>query len=279
MKLKEFLKIQSLDLPADLKLDLGYLISETLDIDSLELSRGSKELTQTQIEDLSAKIAELKDEVPLAYILKSQFFMGLKFYVDQRVLIPRPETEFLVDLCLRGIENEDEITVFDAGAGSGCIGASILALRSKTRCTFLEKSKDAIEVLKINLEKFKIDSSRYQIFESFVDFDNSSNSVFKRIDRFISNPPYIAKDDKALDLNVLVHEPSMALFAEDEGLAYLKAWSIRALSDLRNEESFAIFEFGYGQQNALQSFGNLQTMKFEILLDQYDVPRFWKIQK
>jgi release factor glutamine methyltransferase len=285
VKLKEFLKTQTQSVNPNLKLELEYLIRETLNITRLEFHDGQIQLTDENKNILIQGIKELKEEVPLAYILKSQDFMGLNFYVDSRVLIPRPETEYLVDLCLKTLKSlvcnsygkVEELNILDSGAGSGCIGISILVFNPNAKCIFIEKSEDAIEVLKINLIKHNINSSRYQIFKSFEEFERNNKDFKNSLDLFISNPPYIASHDQQVESSVLKYEPSIALFAEDEGLYYLKNWSLKAIEYLKSGTGFALFEFGQGQENILQSYGNLMTMKTEIIEDQYQKPRFWKI--
>lgn len=302
MTLKEFIKTHAQDInlnsEAGQKLELEYLIRETLNLSRIEFHQGHIELTDAIKKILIQGIKDLKAGIPLAYILKSQNFLGLNFYVDHRVLIPRPETEYLVDLCLKifkasdlktlgsqtdkpeDIEKkEEEFRLLDAGAGSGCIGISFLVFKAQSKCVFIEKSEKAIEVLKMNLAKHDIHSSRYQIFQSFDDYEKTNQDFKNTLDLFISNPPYIASSDPSVESSVLENEPSMALFAEDNGLYYLKTWSLKALEYLKIDTGFAIFEFGYGQENILQSYGNLMTMKSEIIEDQYQKPRFWKIYK
>ncbi len=276
MRLKEFLKSKLSFVDSELKLDLEFLILETLKISKLNLHSLPTSLTEEQIQTLEVRIKELEKGVPLAYILNSQEFMGLNFFVDSRVLIPRPETEYMVDLCLK-MSTSKMMKILDAGAGSGCIGISFLVLKPDSTCIFIEKSKLAIEVLNLNLKNHRIDPRRYMIFENFEDYENYNSDFEQKLDIFISNPPYIGEDDLTVENSVLMYEPSMALFAEEQGLSFLKNWSNKALKYLKVTNSFGIFEFGHDQQNALQSYANLMTIKSEIIKDQYEKPRFWKI--
>lgn len=278
MDLKVFYQKEISDLDKDLKSDFEHLILETLQINKLDLHSGQIELSDTDIYLLRARIKDLKNNVPLAYILESQNFMGLDFYVDERVLIPRSETEYLVDYCLKQTDLET-LNVFDAGAGSGCIGVSYLVLRPKSFCTFMEKSDKAIEVLKKNLEIHNISKDRFQIVKDFEEFERLTPKKNQSLDLFISNPPYIAKTDERVESSVLKHEPSMALFADDEGFLYLKSWALKALSYLSEKGQFAIFEFGLGQESELQSFAEAHQLQSEIIKDQYGSDRFWKVIK
>lgn len=278
MNLKEFIKIQKVDLSDDLSQDFDFLILESLNITKLDIHTGQYELSFEQHNKLQKDLEKLKSGEPLAYILNSQTFLNHNFYVDHRVLIPRSETEFLVDYVLKQ-SNSDSIKVLDAGAGSGCIGISYLLERKNSDCVFIEKSDLAIEVLQKNLDFHNIEKKRYSIFHTFEDYEKSVFYKPENLDLFISNPPYIAVDDQRIDSSVIRYEPSLALYAEDDGLFYLKTWSVKALKYLKPKTGFAIFEFGLGQENFLQSYANMYKMNSEIIPDQYDVPRFWKIIK
>jgi release factor glutamine methyltransferase len=278
MSLKEFIKNQKAILNKELQQDFEFLILESLNISKLELHTGQYELSSDQHEKLIQDLNKLIIGEPLAYILNSQNFLNYSFYVDHRVLIPRPETEFMVDYVLRNTSVEHQ-KILDAGAGSGCIGISYLLQRQSATCVFIEKSELAIEVLKKNLELHNIQKNRYSIFQSFDEYEKSHLCKLGSLDLFLSNPPYIANDDPRIGSSVLKHEPSLALYAEDEGLFYLKSWSEKALKYLNPNHGVAIFEFGLGQENFLQSYANMYKMNSVIIEDQYSVPRFWKIVK
>ncbi len=277
MNLKSFFLDERKALSEDLRKDFEHLILEKLNVNRLDLQSQTKTIDETQLKIINQDLIELKKGKPLAYILKSQFFLGYDFYVDHRVLIPRSETEFMMDYCLKHTDDNFKI-VFDAGAGSGCLGISYLLKRKNSKCVFMENSKEAIEVIKINLEKFNIPKDRYIIAENFKDFE--SNPFYKdhsKIDLFVSNPPYISEDDLEVQSSVLNFEPHSALFCKDQGLDYLKKWSLQAIKYLNPKIGFGIFEFGQNQEIILQTFGNQHKMNSSILLDQYERPRFWKI--
>ncbi len=275
MTLKSFFSTQIIKINSDLKQDLVHLILETLSVDRADLYSETYLLENQQILQLTKSIEALQNGKPLSYILKSQDFMGFKFMVDERVLIPRSETEYLVDMVLGLCKNED-LVLFDAGAGSGCIGISFLIHRKKSYCIFMEKSLEAIEVLKSNLSLNSISSDRFKIVKSFNEFENLFSGGEKFLDLFISNPPYIRVQDPRLDESVKKYEPEIALFAEDSGLYFLKKWSEKSKIYLK-ENGFAIFEFGQGQEEELKIFSNHKSFEFSIINDQYGCPRFWKL--
>lgn len=305
MNLKYFYNFERQNLSDDLKKDFEFLVLEKLKINRIDLNSEDLKIDTVEVENLKSDLEDLKSGKPLAYILKSQFFLGYEFYIDDRVLIPRSETEYLVDLVLNKINRNNKLidsnidqesherkvkqrpissletqngVMLDAGAGSGCIGISILLKTSNLKCIFVENSKSAIEVIKINLEKFRIGSDRYVIIE---DIGQINQALVKlnssELDLFISNPPYIANNDPEVQPSVLDYEPHSALFCDDEGLHYLKQWSLLAMEFLNKDTGLAIFEFGQGQENFLQSYAIQNKMKSQILNDQYGRPRFWKI--
>lgn len=265
------------DLGEEMISDLEFLFTETLGVSKLDLQVNEDQISKSDIELMTEKLKKFKKGIPLSYIINSQDFYGYKFFVDKRVLIPRPETECLIDYCLKTTDSEF-LKVLDAGAGSGCLGITYLLERKKSFCTFVENSEEAIEVLKINLAKFNIDRDRYQILRSFDELESVSDTNSRNLDLFISNPPYIKVGDERVSENVLSHEPHRALFAEDNGLKYLKIWSKIALNLLKNSRAFAIFEFGLEQDLELKSYALETNLSFEIIKDQYGENRFFKIR-
>ena len=152
---------------------------------------------------------ELKNNIPIQYVLKEAWFYNLKFYVNQHVLIPRPETEELVDVILK--ENKDALSFLDIGTGSGCIPIAIKNTNNKSNVYACDISADALLVAKKNsgLNKTPV---------TFIELDILNNKeVEERItstfDVIISNPPYIKFDEKnLLSDHVINNEPHLALF-------------------------------------------------------------------
>jgi len=152
---------------------------------------------------------ELKNNTPIQYVLKEAWFYNLKFYVNQHVLIPRPETEELVDVILK--ENKEALSFLDIGTGSGCIPIAIKNTNNKSNVYACDISADALLVAKKNsgLNKTPV---------TFIELDILNNKeVEERItstfDVIISNPPYIKFDEKnLLSDHVINNEPHLALF-------------------------------------------------------------------
>jgi release factor glutamine methyltransferase len=153
---------------------------------------------------------------PIAYILEEKEFWSKKFYVNKDTLIPRPETEMLVDKILK-IYHEKQISILDIGTGSGCIVISLLSSLKTSNGIGIDISKNAILTAKKNALKYKL-SGRLKFF------NNSINNIFsKKFDLIVSNPPYVdSKDIKNLSDDIKRFEPRIALDGGNDGLDLIK---------------------------------------------------------
>lgn len=157
-------------------------------------------------------ISSLKSGKPIQYILGEAYFYGLKFKVNQAVLIPRPETEELVEWILDEIDNSLEINILDIGTGSGCIAIALKRNQPLANVYALDIAIDTIATAKENALL-----NNAEIFFITDDILNPKTSFDKKIDIIVSNPPYIKEDEKqAMHQNVLANEPHRALFVTNE---------------------------------------------------------------
>ena len=166
-------------------------------------------------------INELKENKPIQYILGEAEFYGLKFKVNKHTLIPRPETEELVDWILK----EDFNSVLDIGTGSGCIAIS-LAKHSTAQIAAIDNCEKALEVAEENAKLNKVNIK-------FCTQDILQSTSFLNLDLIVSNPPYILESEKQnMKANVLQYEPHLALFTPDKDplLFYKKIGSLAAKS-------------------------------------------------
>ena len=198
-----------------------------------------------------------KNGVPLDYILKKSFFYGNEFLVDKRVLIPRPETELLVDY-INNLKFLDDIKILDAGTGSGCIGISIAIDNPNIEVYGLDYSAKSIEVANANKNYFELNNF------SLIHSDWLSSIKDRSIDIVVSNPPYIDSEDK--HLRDLIHEPISALVASEGGLGDFKVISYQASLKLK-KGGMLIFEHGYQQASYVSNimrengFNNIESFK------------------
>ena len=179
-----------------------------------------------------------KNREPIAYILKKKEFWKLDFYVDQSVLIPRPETEIIVEEVLKFYNYNSSKNFLDIGTGTGCIAISILKERPKCKATAIDISKKAINVAKFNAKMHHLQNKI-----KFVNIDIDKFSCNK-YDFIISNPPYINIIDlKRLDLGIKLYEPIIALEAGIDGLSEIRK-IIRKVETLLKNNGKLIFEIG-----------------------------------
>ena len=213
-----------------------------------------------------AVIARRATHYPLQYITHTQEFMGLDFYVDERVLIPRQDTEVLVETTLEFLK--DGMTVLDMCTGSGCILISLAANRRLASGLGVDLSEGALEVAQKNarvngLSQLQwIQSSLFEAFEN--DLDKSDKL---QVDVIVSNPPYIESEDiPTLMPEVRVHEPMMALDGFEDGLYFYREITANAPAYLKNK-GYLLFEIGYNQGEAvadlmrMTGFVNVQIKK------------------
>ncbi|WP_417904911.1 peptide chain release factor N(5)-glutamine methyltransferase [Candidatus Tisiphia endosymbiont of Micropterix aruncella] len=152
---------------------------------------------------------------PIAYIIGYKEFYGYQFIIDNKVLIPRQDTEVLVDAILSDIKTNAELAILELGTGSGCIALSLLLEMQNSNVTATDISNEAIAIARQNAIKHKV-SDRFKIINSNW-FENLEKQKF---DIIVSNPPYISFDDTVyMSPETLKYEPHLALFAEDNGLA------------------------------------------------------------
>lgn len=200
-------------------------------------------ISDTDLAALTSVAQRLKNNEPPQYIVGWAEFCDLKLAVDERVLIPRPETEELVQMILA--ENEqDRRTVLDIGTGSGAIALALAEKRKEWEITASDVSEKALELAQLN-------AKRHQISLNFILSDVFEN-IQEQYDIIVSNPPYIAFDETyEMDQSVIRFEPDSALFAENQGLAIYQNIAEAAHQFLRPQGKIYL-EIGYKQGPAVK---------------------------
>ena len=167
-------------------LDSEILLSESINKDKKHIILNSKEiLNSKQLESFNSFIERRKKGEPIAYLIKKKEFWKNEFYVNKDVLIPRPDTELIIEQVLKIYPNKSQLQVLDIGIGSGCILLSILKERPNFYGTGIDISKKSINVSKFNAKQLNL-TNRVKFFHSSV--DNFKNGKY---DLVVSNPPYI----------------------------------------------------------------------------------------
>ena len=173
---------------------------------------------------------------PVQYVLNETWFCGLKLYVDKSVLIPRPETEELVEWIIDGCRFPiDQLSILDIGSGSGCIAIALKRRLGKAEVWSCDLSTEALRVAKKNAETLGVDVNFIEL--DFLDVKQRTKLPF--FDIIVSNPPYIAmQESKDMQPNVLDYEPSTALFVpDDDPLVFYKAIGDFASTHLKKNGS------------------------------------------
>ena len=180
---------------------------------------------------------------PVAYLTKKKFFWNSEFFITDDVLIPRPDTELIVENALKLTKQNNKINVLEIGIGSGCILLSILKERENFYGTGIDISKKCINISKMNANNLKV-SSRLKLYETNVDKFNLG-----KYDLVVSNPPYIKKHKiKYLERDVAKFEPIQALDGGLDGLSEIRK-VIKKSSELIKRNGKFILEIGFDQKN------------------------------
>ena len=195
-------------------------------------------------------IARRATHYPLQYITHTQEFMGLDFYVDERVLIPRQDTDVLVEMALEFLK--DGMTVLDMCTGSGCILISLAANRRLASGLGVDLSEGALEVAQKNARANGLDQLEWIQSSLFEAFENDLDKSDKlQVDMIVSNPPYIESEViPTLMPEVRAHEPMMALDGFEDGLYFYREITANAPAYLKNK-GYLLFEIGYNQGEAV----------------------------
>ena len=241
MKIKELL----LEGEKHIHKDQGKLILATLlNQNYLELTFHLDEEVEPDVETkFLTCLGYIKKGIPIQYALNSVNFYGLDFYIDERVLIPRFETEELVYNTNIYIKKyfEKNSKILDLGTGSGCIGLSLKYLNPDCSVTLSDLSPYALEVASLNQKKLNLEVT-------IVESDLFSN-IHEKFDVLVSNPPYVSETDLVDDL-VLNNEPKMALYAKKNGLEFYERILEKAEQYL-NKKYLIAFEIGSSQKDAI----------------------------
>ena len=242
------------------RLDSEILVSYLINIPRENIySKLKEDLQLDKIEKLKQLVNRRVKKEPIAYILNNKEFWSSNFYVDRSVLIPRPETEVLIDLLLSRITNKNKyLDVLDIGTGSGCILISLLKELTKARGIGVDKSSKAIAIAKKNSFLNKIDNRI-----CFKNISLEQINFDKKFDVIVSNPPYLSNISlKNLDFDIRLYEPKVALQGGVQGVDLLNKIIYLASKILKINGLLAL-EIGDNQFHILAKY--LKENRFKIL--------------
>ena len=239
-KAQLFLKKKNIKSPV---LDSQILMSEAIKKEKeFIIFNFDKEISNKNLEYFNKLILQRARGEPIAYLVKKKYFWKYQFSVNRDVLIPRPDTEVLIEEVLKLTKNKDNLNLLDVGVGSGCILISILKDKKNFYGTGIDISKKSLDTCKINGENLGV-INRLKLYKSDID-----NFHFRKYDLIISNPPYIEKSKlKYLEKDVIGFEPKQALDGGIEGLSEISK-VINRSSELIKKNGFLILEIGFDQK-------------------------------
>ena len=225
-----------------------------------------QEVTEEQSKFVEEIYTKLANHIPAQYIIGYAEFFGMQLKVDERVLIPRPETEELVELILD--ENpKDNLKVLDIGTGSGAIALALAKNRPDWTITAADISQDALDLA--------MENANNQGLTLFFIKSNCFSEISSKYDIIVSNPPYISRVDEAeVGLNVLHSEPHLALFADENGLAIYRRIAEESKDYLKDGGKFYL-EIGYKQGQSVPALfkENFPEKRVRTLKDQFGQDR------
>ena len=226
------------------QLDTEILLAKAIGKDKRYIILNNyKNLQNKNLKFFKKLIKERASSKPIAHITNKKFFWNSEFYVTNDTLIPRPDTELIIEQILNLTKFKNKMNILDIGVGSGCILLSILKEKKNFYGTGIDISKKCLNISKINAKNLKVEA-RVKFYKSDVDkFD------LGKYDLIVSNPPYIKKFDlKYLDKDVVNFEPKLALDGGLDGLSEIRK-VITKSSELIKKNGKFILEIGFDQKN------------------------------
>nr|WP_300091420.1 peptide chain release factor N(5)-glutamine methyltransferase [Sedimentibacter sp.] len=243
-------------------LDVQLILCHLLKKDRVYLHLNRKQEVDEEIKSMFYEMANRRNQgYPLQYMTNVQEFMGLEFYVQEGILVPRPDTEILVEKIIKFVNNSDlkdrTLKILDIGTGSGAIAVSLAYYVKNSLVTAVDVSDTAIKTANINIEKYNLKNIKTVKADIFED-------VFpdEKYDIVVSNPPYIKKEIiKDLPVEVSEYEPRLALDGGEDGLLFYRRIA-EVFGRIHGEDAVLCVEIGHDQKQDVEMiFKNLNIFK------------------
>ncbi|GAA0121263.1 MAG: peptide chain release factor N(5)-glutamine methyltransferase [Clostridium argentinense] len=246
-------------------IDTNLLLCHVLKVEKLYIMMNRDVEVSKEDEEKFFSLIKLRSEkMPIKYILGSSEFMGLNFSVKEGVLIPRPDTEILVEECIKIIKKNNLKYVCDVCTGSGAIGISIAHYINDSNVTLYDISNEALEITEKNIEKLGVREQCRVYYSNLLSKAIEEKKIF---DMVVSNPPYIRKEEiKTLMEDVKNYEPHLALDGGEDGLEFYRKITLESKYILK-KRGYLAFEIGHDQREAVikileeNKFTNIYSLK------------------
>jgi release factor glutamine methyltransferase len=259
---------------ADAELSARLIFQYRLGRNPVQLQLSANEpLNDSAVVSIKADIENRAGHYPVQYIIGEVEFYNIKLKVNESVLIPRPETEILVEQAIDKAKPCGKPRILDIGVGSGNISIALAANIPNAEITGMDISENAIELANRNAISNGVES-RIR-FERGDCFDWAIWKAFGKFEMVVSNPPYVDESDyEGLQPEVRLHEPKIALVAENDSLKYYKAIA-NQLNYVLTDTGRVLFEVGYGQAESVAEIltDSNPRMRIEIITDLNSIPR------
>lgn len=255
-------------------------LTKQIVVDRFQLSEGDYllsndlRLSESDLLYFRSIVKRLQKNEPLQYVMGNTFFFGLNLKIDSRALIPRPETEELVNWVLETLKTDD-LNILDLCTGSGCIALALKSIYKKSNVFGIDVSEAALELAKENaiLNDLNVD---FQFFDVL----NDSLENFRNFNLWISNPPYIPTDEMLkMKENVLNFEPHLALFVDDDPLIFYRKIGAEAIKFLLSDGYLFVEINEERAKPVCDLFKSLGFVNIQLRKDLQDKPRMIRAQK
>lgn len=267
MNIKEALQygVKELEKVETPLLDSQLLLAKATGLTRIKVTvEFDREVQPEEEEKYISYISDRKKGRPIAYILKVQEFMGLDFYVEEGVLIPRPDTEILVEECISYLKKIGKSKFIDIGTGSGAITVSLAKLLDDTEGTSLDISEKALEIGKKNAKLQEVDQKILFLKSDVFSAIEKDESYVELIDLVVSNPPYIPKEViEGLQVEVRDFEPRLALDGGIDGLDFYRKIVREGIKFLKKGGLMA-FEVGHDQAEEVKNLMEVSSVFSDI---------------
>jgi release factor glutamine methyltransferase len=250
------------------RLTIELLLCKLLNIQRIEIyTNFEKPLLDEELIKLKSMIKRRINREPLQYILGSVNFCGVNLFVNSDVLIPRPETEFLIETLKLQYSKDDELEILDIGSGSGCIPIALSKYFHKATILSVDISEKAIAVAKENAKR----SGAENVF--FERLDILTEKINSEFDIVVSNPPYISKEEyRNLQPEIINFEPDFALTDHGDGLKFYQRYA-DIFDDIVKQRGKMYLEIGYGQKKEIANIFRMKDIHTDFLNDSLSIPR------